>query len=1291
MKIRSINFGRLCLVWLMFLISQSVLIGATNVTIARGLLAEAIAEKPEQQQFLSLVLANDTSGVKAALAADKSLANATTKNKVPALIYATILGGDMPRILLENGASPNVRASLNWSIGRDHSPLDIAALLADADTTAVLLKAGATPNNPGIDKAVPLQKLFQNGSGLRVGPAKSQEQTETDRQAVARLLMAAGADPAYSGSIYGSAFVTMTTAQTPNWLAVLAESTPDPTKLVSDKDNLLHLAAKRGDGEAIRILLGRKLDPELRDGRQLTPLQLVSLRTTPSPAGTKQDPFEPVGYWNLMAAGAKVDLFSLAALGKLGNLQKMAAITKDFKTLRHENGGTLLHWATSSGQSHVIQWLLKEGLDPDATDSTGSQPLHLALSYKHDEAFHLLLPETKNLRLKDQQNRTPFTIVLEQRREQIFSELFKRLNDAVTRQELLNDELTYFVGKENPKIVETLLNYGATPTISTTNGQTALHMAVKTSPAQTKRLLELGLDANARDKQGRTPLLHAILGGSISLAAPLPVRQIPFNFGPLRRVTPSETLEIIKLLLEHGADIKAVDADGNNILHLAFQQQSAFSDQAGGGQVKSWLDFLLEQGAEPNLKNRNGQTPLQLGLQDKRNYWLDENSVSSILKSLAQHKFDLESKDTNGFTLLHHAMKNERPALATALLNNGADVNARTAGGDTPLLLRIKNTQSFYNGREVLPLLIKSGADAALLDNQGRSVWQILCEANNNSSDFIQQMLKAGINPKLTNSLGETALHLGAKHKLDDFSMGRLLQGGADPQQIDKQGRIPLHWIMSDNSFFRLSSPLLKATTNYNVMDLQGNTPLHLACLNNNPYLMNHLVTHGADATLKNQQGDTPLWLSIGKNTTPNSRSSGLFRGSMQAVHLLPPGITNDIINSAGAGDLATVKKLLLMEPRLLSAAREGHTALHSAAYSKHKEVVDYLLNAGAQMDEFTAIALGDVALLKNLTTKKRREAPDKDYWQTLTIQAARQDDPEIINWLATQGAKPAESIDPKTGISALGTALKLKNLQSATALRKYGAHPTPFDVVYLQQPDLASEAVQHHANWLNRTNTQGITALMRSLGDRNLDCTRALLENGADPNLESTSPPLLHTTTLQYALQFQNHKGVALLLDHKLDLNRPNWLGFTPLHLAAWYGSTNLLDYAIANGCKLDERQKQPAKPGFKNTGQTPLHLAVLGGKTNMIAYLLQKGAPYHSTNAFGQTPLELVFDLSKASSSAPSFNPQINIARAPVPLTTYPPIRYPTNVLYEMERLLMEAAKTNSSSSVSGSTIRP
>jgi ankyrin repeat protein len=105
-----------------------------------------------------------------------------------------------------------------------------------------------------------------------------------------------------------------------------------------------------------------------------------------------------------------------------------------------------------------------------------------------------------------------------------------------------------------------------------------------------RALLDSGADPDARDEEdGRTPLMSAVLGGSIGL---------------------------VGLLLEAGADVNARDHRGFTALHFAAEEQ-----------LPEMVRLLLSKGANPNARDEDGSTPLGRGVFSER----DTRDVVQIL------------------------------------------------------------------------------------------------------------------------------------------------------------------------------------------------------------------------------------------------------------------------------------------------------------------------------------------------------------------------------------------------------------------------------------------------------------------------------------------------------------------------------------------------------------------------------------------------------------------------------------------------------------------------------------
>jgi uncharacterized protein len=430
--------------------------------------------------------------------------------------------------------------------------------------------------------------------------------------------------------------------------------------------------------------------------------------------------------------------------------------------------------------------------------------------------------------------------------------------------------------------VQLLIEAGADIQATNDEGQTAFMKAVRLdhriSPAQRLPIIELllskGSDINQKDKQGKTPLL-------------LSVDQYMNESGGYKSHP-----EVVKYLLDHGANVQSANERGDTALMIT---------------VDAWQPpieiprLLIDRGINLNAQNKQGTTALMIAIGDGK---LD--LVNLILNKGA----DLNIKNVSGETALDTAVANGRVEIAKLLLARGArstrtyaneveltkatidaallrsasatnlkevrqqieagaNLNARSKRGQTPLMLAVENS---YGRLEVVQLLIDRGADVNLVDEDGNSAVMIASEGN--LSEAVTLLLASKAVVYLKNKNRQTALHIAAaglrrkivadllatRPEVTASSAGVDVRG-IDVNEVDASGRTPL-MLAADNEGFvpdEVMQLLLDHGAQIDSRDPVGDTALIIAARVGSMSGVEFLVSKHANVNVKNNAGQTAL------------------------------------------------------------------------------------------------------------------------------------------------------------------------------------------------------------------------------------------------------------------------------------------------------------------------------------------------------------------------------------------------------------------------------------------------
>jgi cytohesin len=360
-----------------------------------------------------------------------------------------------------------------------------------------------------------------------------------------------------------------------------------------------------------------------------------------------------------------------------------------------------------------------------------------------------------------------------------------------------------------------------------------LHWAALTDQADAAaRLIDRGMPVDARDAQGRTPLMVAAAFDSRAVAdlllargADPIIRDQAGGHAPLDFAAAAGHPEIAQLLLRHRASVHdATPEQGETALHFA----------ALYGQRKM-ITLLAAEGADLNAANNSGVRPLQYARMRRQGL-----AVELLL--------DLGARPDT----LRDAVNAGDVARVQQLIAEGADVNAFWLDG-TPLHMAVATGQTWIAG-----MLISAGADIEAVGEPGDSR-PLHLAALRNDRETARLLIERGADLERRDSQGRTPLTVAAAY--GNAAVGELLlAAGSDPLARDAVYRdTPIHWTARSGSVEMLE---LFLSFGVNINTRSGHTgelPLHYAVSEGHVKMVEFLVANGGDPTLRDNTGATPI------------------------------------------------------------------------------------------------------------------------------------------------------------------------------------------------------------------------------------------------------------------------------------------------------------------------------------------------------------------------------------------------------------------------------------------------
>ncbi|KAF2167276.1 hypothetical protein M409DRAFT_22703 [Zasmidium cellare ATCC 36951] len=525
--------------------------------------------------------------------------------------------------------------------------------------------------------------------------------------------------------------------------------------------------------------------------------------------------------------------------------------------------------------------------------------------------------------------------------------------------------LTTSIQQKDHKTSEQLLDCGVPPEVG--------HMitAIVNHDLESVRLLLLfGADANAKDKDGSTPLYTAT-GHSFFEAAQLLVKYGadsnlcagPYGESPFAVSLTGSKSHFVHLYLQYGADPNQIMGNGD----------TPFTQAMNKSTPTALVDLMIVYDADVNGKNGRGETPLFKAINDA-----DRHDLVTIL---LDHGADpnMPGPKIVLWPAVHH------PQILEVLLERGSDL--RRAPGVLELATSI-------NSRRAVDLLLKFNVD---LNAKKDGIYTPLCSAiRDNREELVDLLLASGADPNCTAL--ELPVYKCVTYHRPHF-LPRLLAAGAN---LHSPKGVVAHAVKHNDK--EALAFLLKHGCDINVRNsVTGQTALTTAIKENRLDMIDILLQHGANPAIRGQ--DWPVSMAV-KNP--------------EILQRLLPHIPTTLINK-GAVEMAVVAdqlesvKLLISKGVSVEDKNGGvFSPLATSIRENRKEIFRYLV------DEADADVNAPGEHLPIIKAIRRHRENDMSYIEHLLIcgadinlmyrgwnavlQALDNGDMQILKLLATKG-----------------------------------------------------------------------------------------------------------------------------------------------------------------------------------------------------------------------------------------------------------------------------------------------
>ena len=338
----------------------------------------------------------------------------------------------------------------------------------------------------------------------------------------------------------------------------------------------------------------------------------------------------------------------------------------------------------------------------------------------------------------------------------------------------------------------------------------------------------------------------------------------------------------LSMLVEHGADLSAVDADGETLIYGILRRVARLLDYYKNRTCEKceqeklrirryWMGMIekiIKAGCDPDRAGYNEHSPLVFAV---------KNDLVLEAELLIRYGVDINQIDNPGTTPLTIAILEQHEDAAELLLQYGALPDKKNERGEAPLIVALKT-----RNLNLVKLLVNYGADLSVKTepsdrSDGESVLATAMRYGC-GKDILLYLLDAGV-PVQGPKEKHDALQLAINFHHENLIPLLLAHGAGVNKRYMTDRRSLLH-IAAYTVNLDAISILVNNGLNINAKNTRDETPLHYAIIWNRDESVNRLLQLGANPWLRDKKGRTPLNVEEEKKTK-NNNIIGMLRVAM--------------------------------------------------------------------------------------------------------------------------------------------------------------------------------------------------------------------------------------------------------------------------------------------------------------------------------------------------------------------------------------------------------------------------